>query len=150
MMRLFKRDPAVKANAAEEAGKTVHDFTLRIPYWSYRPVPYRGYAPLAELREELDRRLEALFAGDIDEGNGDVLDGMIFSVVRQALTDLDRQRASHKDRIESLATRPFGDRTQFEEQLAYVLEDLENNLKEQAIVKERLDWDEYGKEGKHE
>ncbi len=145
-MRLFKSDPAVKADAAEGSEEAVHDFTLRTPYWSYRPVPYRSYAPLDGLQAELDRRLDALFSGDIDEGNANVLDGLVFDVVRQARADLDRQLASHRDMIASLGLRPAGDSAQFTQQLGYLKEDLKQNLEEQAVVIKLLRRDEYKEE----
>ena len=145
-MRLLKSDPAVKANAAEESEETVHDFTLRAPYWSYRSVPYRSYAPLDELQAELDRYLDALFTGDIDEGNAGVIDSLVFDVFRRAKADLDRQRASHRDMIESLGLRPVGDSAQFSEQLEYLNEDLKQNKEEQAVVKTLLRRDDYKEE----
>lgn len=142
-MSLFKRKTSVKPETDEDNERIVHDFTLRTPFWHYRAVPYQGYAPLFELKTTLDSHLDALFSGDIDSGNGDVLDGMIFDVVRQAKTDLDRQRAAHLDKIKSLGIRPSGDYAQFEEQLNCLQADLGQNAQEQALVRELLHRDEY-------
>lgn len=58
------------------------DFTRRAPFWSYRVKDYLLYGPLVSFRGEIDSYLNKLFAGDIDEGNGDVLDSMIADLVR--------------------------------------------------------------------
>lgn len=141
-MRFFKSKAAENAEIEE----TVCDFTLRTPYWSYRAVPYRSYAPLDGFQAELDTRLEALFSGEVDAGIGNVLDTLIFDVVRAACINLEEQRTSHQDTIVSLGLRPAGDLSQFQAQLANLKTALEENQKKQAFDMKLLQHDDYKEE----
>ena len=85
-------------------------FARRVPFWSYRARDYLLYEPLVSFRGEIDGYLERLFAGDLDEGNGDVLDNMIADLVRQAEECLKRQRTEHKDAIISFGIRAKSER----------------------------------------
>ena len=110
----------------------VNDFMLRIPYWSYQPADYREYPPFSAIRKALDEYLGALFAGEIDDGNGDVLDCIIGDLSRQARIDIDRQRIAHMDVIQSFRMRSASDRAVFEAELQKRKADLAANLEEQA------------------
>lgn len=61
----------------------------------------------------LDRHLEALFAGDVDDGNGDALDSLIFAPAREALPDLAMQQTAHADILRRLIARRKADREDF-------------------------------------
>lgn len=128
------------------AGTVKHDFARRSPYWQYRPVKYQQYKPFDEYKGEIDRYLEKLFEGEIDEENGDVLDNLIGDITRQALNHLDRQRVEHRDVIHSLHVRFESDRTSFESELRHLQEALEENRSEQGIVMKLLKKDEYAED----
>lgn len=125
------------------AGTVTHDFAMRSPYWQYRPAKYQQYKPFDEYQREIDKYLEKLFEGEIDEENGDVLDNLIGDITRQALNHLDRQRVDHGDMIHSLRARFESDRSTFEDQLRHLQEALDENRSEQSIVMKLLKKDEY-------
>ena len=123
----------------------VKDFVRRPPYWSYRSL---GYTPLKEFMEfqrNIDDYLEKLFQGGIDDGNGDVLDNMNIDIAMQALTDLAIQRVNHRNTIKDLAARFEGDRACFEEELRNLTNRLDQNLKKQSAIKEKIDKNEFKK-----
>ncbi len=142
----MKKTIQTKSNqsaAAQEEPGMVHDFKRRVPYWGYRMVDYREYAPLAALREQLDERLNILFGGELDDGNGDVLDALIADTLRQAEQDIKRQRIDHRNMIASLSMRARSDRAAFENELRRCRAALEQNLSEQESLCERLYENEY-------
>ena len=61
-------------NTMDDSRVTVYDFKRRIQclFESYRSTDYRLYPGLSEeeMKPKIDRHLEALFAGDVDDGNG--------------------------------------------------------------------------------
>lgn len=140
-MSLFKGNTPTQA--ADDSQEVVNDFTRRAPFCSYRPVPYRFYDPLVNLKDDLDGYLERLFQGEIDDANGDVLDCLIFDVVRQAVEDLKKQRVNHQDAIISFGIRAESDRAAFEDQLARLRTDLEETRSEQTFVSGLLKRGEY-------
>ena len=140
-MSIFKTNAPEKQ--VDDTKEVVHDFTRRAPFWSYRTVAYREYAPLVNLKDELDCYLDALFRGDIDDGNGDVLDNLIFDAVRRAWEDLKKQRVDHLDTITSFGIRAQSDRTAFEEQLTQLEESLSKNIQEQEFIRDLLNRCEY-------
>ena len=91
----------------------VNDFALRstIFYESYRPVEYRLYYKLMDefMRPRLDDHLNKLFAGNVDEANGDMLIGVLFGDAREAFPDLGLQHCNHEDTIRRLITRRDAD-----------------------------------------
>lgn len=119
------------------------DFERRIPYWSYRPVNYEVCKPFKEYKTEIDGYLEKLFKGEIDDGNGDVLDNMIMDMARQAEKSLVNQRAEHRDMIKSLDIRAKSDRRAFGYQLELLKEQLEINKHNQEKYSKLADADEF-------
>ena len=136
-MSIFKS--VRKHQTLEQDDTVVHDFLRRAPYWSYRVTDYRPYAPFSDFRGGLDGYLEKLLAGEIDDGNGDVLDNLIGDMARQALLDLEKQRADHQDYLRSLDARTVGDRDQFQRCRDALERDLNRNLQEQAALEQRAD-----------
>lgn len=116
----------------------VHDFQRRAPFWSYRVTDYRPYAPFTAFRGDLDGYLEKLLAGEIDDGNGDVLDNLIRDMTCMALQDLEKQRADHQDNLRNLELRAAGDRDQFQDYRDALAHDLDRNLQEQAGLEARV------------
>ena len=109
----------------DDEKEVVRDFTRRTPFWGHRTVSYRDFAPLMNLKEELDAYLEKLFQGEIDDGNADVLDNIIFDRVRQALEDLKYQSVEHEDMNCSFENRADSDVNAFREERDNLLKDLE-------------------------
>lgn len=126
--------------AARETKETKDpgDFRLRSSvtgYEGYRPADYRLYYKLEEswMLPRLDEHLEKLLSGEVDDGNGDMLDTLIFSAAREALPDLERQRLDHGDTMRRLAARREADRKdlrQIREQCGQELAALEADYKE--------------------
>lgn len=125
----------------------VNDFARRAPFWSYRVKDYMLYEPLVKFKEEIDGYLEKLFSGDIDEGNGDVLDNMISDLVRQAEQYLKRQQTEHKDLITSFGIRAKSDQKAFQQELELLRGELARNMEQQKDIQARLYQNEF-REGK--
>ncbi|MCR5826271.1 MAG: hypothetical protein K6G54_06875, partial [Oscillospiraceae bacterium] len=121
----------------------VRDFNRRAPFWSYRTAAYRRYLPFANYKVEIDAYLERLFSGELDDGNGDVLDTLISDVFRQAEHDLARQRTEHRDVIVSFGIRATSDKLAFTRELEKVREALERNRQEQESIRTRLRTNEF-------
>ena len=147
-MSVFKENAPMKA--VDDQAEIVHDFTRRAPFWSYRTVPYRDYPALIELKGVLDAHLDALFRGEIDDGNGDVLDNLIFDTVRQAQADLRLQQVSHRDTIKSFGIRAESDHAAFRQELDRLKDALNENLSEQKKLRKRLACDEFKEDMSHE
>lgn len=98
-----------------ESRKITPDFLRRPEYEACRAPEYRVYPKLEEARllPLLDAHLEALFAGTVDDANGDMLDGIIFAPAREAVPDLIRQRCDHADVLRRLIARRKADREDF-------------------------------------
>ena len=108
-----------------DENEIVSDFTRRTPFWDYRSISYRDFAPLMNLKEELDKHLEELFKNELDDGNANVLDCIIFDRVRQALEDLKSQSVRHEDMNCSFENRADSDVNAFREERDNLLKDLE-------------------------
>ena len=99
-----KKSPAL-FNAVDDSRIVVHDFRLRgtqVGFESYRTVEYHLYRKLEEAYR--------LFAGDIDDANGDMMDAILFSAAREALPDLGKQHCDHLDMLRRLIIRHKADR----------------------------------------
>lgn len=94
-------------NEVDDSRAVVNDFQMRTPYESYRPADYRPYHKLeeVEMRPALESALEPLLAGSVDAGNGNMVDDLIFAVLREALVDLRLQQVRHGDTIQRLSVR---------------------------------------------
>lgn len=105
-------------NTMDDSRVTVYDFKRRIQclFESYRSTDYRLYPGLSEeeMKPKIDRHLEALFSGDVDDGNGDMLDNIIFGPYRESVPYLNIQRLIHKDMNRRLVARRVSDRADFE------------------------------------
>ena len=121
----------------------VNDFQRRIPYWSYRATNYGVYEPFIKFKDEIDGYLAKLFSGEIDDGNGDVLDNMIFDMARQAEKSLAEQRTEHRDIIKSFDIRMKSDRDAFERELELLRTQLEDNMKKQERYSSLVENDEF-------
>jgi len=127
----------------DDTDSTVNDFKLRIPFWSYRAVPYREYEPFANLQPVIDDYLAKLFQGEIDDGNGDVLDNTICDMARQAEKDLDRQHTEHGDVLKSFDIRSKGDQRSFIHDRAELLAELEENQRQLEEIRSRVKRDKF-------
>lgn len=102
-------------SAVDDGRTVVHDFLLRATrtgFESYRTAEYRLYHKLKEeeMMPRLDEHLDKLFAGNVDDANGDMLDTIIFGAAREARADLDRQYCNHSDMLRRLIIRRKADR----------------------------------------
>ncbi len=74
-------------------GRTGYN-TYQLPkYETYRRLENSVMMPL------LKEHLEKLCSGEIDDGNGDTLDSIIFGAAREALPDLQKQFLDHSELI---------------------------------------------------
>lgn len=102
-------------NLVDDSRIIVNDFKLRSTdtgFESYRTLNYSLYHKLeeAEMLPKLEEHLEKLFEGDVDSGNGDMLDAILFAATREALPDLKRQYYEHSDMLRRLVIRHISDR----------------------------------------
>ena len=102
-------------NAVDDSKFVVNDFLPRSAVYgheSYRTVEYRLYHKLEEdeILPLLDEHLTKLFAGEVDDANGDMLDLIIFGAAREALPDLGRQHYDHIDMLRRLTMSRIADR----------------------------------------
>ncbi len=137
---MFKKKKQGLFNAADDTEVIVNDFARRYPFEDYRPVEYKPYHKLLEeeMKPRLDHHLEALFAGEVDDANGDMLDNIIFGTYRESLSDLGMQRHSHAVFNRRLAARRHSDREDFgrlAEERKKELTDLEKDYEE---IRERV------------
>lgn len=107
MFRKRKKKPVSPENPT--------DFRRRPEYEACRPAEYRLYPKLEEgvILPRLEAHLTALFAGEVDDGNGDLLDSIIFAPAREAVPDLARQQYDHADTLRRLIARRRADREDF-------------------------------------
>lgn len=113
-------------NSMDDTRQVVHDFRLRLPYENYRTKEYELYHKLKdeEILPRIDDHLDKLFSGEVDDGNGDMLDSILFSPAREAKPDLAKQHVDHGDMIRRLIIRRKSDIADFET----IVETLKNEL----------------------
>lgn len=78
---------------------TVNDFCGRERWFSYTPKSYVIDPRMNNERliQSINQRMDTLLAGGaLDDGNADVLDDYILAIGRAAITDLIKQRISHR------------------------------------------------------
>lgn len=140
-MSVFKEAKAVKE--VDDTLTTVSDFNRQVPFWSYRNVGYKDYEPFERVRPELDAYLEKLFSGDIDDGNGDVLDSIILDYTRMAIEDLLRQQVDHCDLIKQLYLQAEGAKDAYMQHLKRMDESLGNAYLRLDEIEHRLKKNEF-------
>lgn len=123
---LGKRKDRHLINSMDDTRKIVHDFRLRMPYENYRTKEYELYHKLLdeEMLPKIDQHLEKLFIGEVDDGNSDVLDAILFTPARESKPDLAKQHVDHEDMIRRLIVRRKADIADFEA----ITENLKNEL----------------------
>ena len=122
----------------ESTPQIVHDFQRRLPYWSYRARGYEKAEPSQADREAIDKYLEALFSGEIDDGNHDVLDNLISDRVRQKKNDYKMQRVENRDMIHSYGIRAEADCTAFCQRLELLKNEREVIMEEMSSLRDRI------------
>jgi hypothetical protein len=114
------------------APDTPVEINSRIRNGSLRQLNYKDFAPLFGYAEAIDNFLEKLFKGEIDLGNGNVCDNMIDDIAEQAAADIELQRISHHDSINTISNQRIADRHAYKRQL-------EKKKEELAEIRGRLD-----------
>lgn len=141
-----KREQA-QFNTMDDSRVTVYDFMRHMQplFESYRSADYRLYPGLCEeeMKPKLDKHLEALFAGDVDDANSDMLDNIIFGPYRESVPYLNIQRLNHKDMNRRLVARRVSDRADFarireerQEELECLKQEYEDVCNKMAAVEE--------------
>lgn len=78
---------------------TVNDFCGRERWFSYTPKSYVIDPRMSNenLKQSIDQYLDTLLKGGaVDDGNADVLDDYILAIARTAISDMIKQRVSHR------------------------------------------------------
>lgn len=111
---MFHRKKRI-VHSITDAKATVYDFERRFPFESYRTMSYSLYYKLedATLKRQINRHLKALLAGDVDEGNANMLDGFLCSLAGEAAANLTLQQREHQDMLKRLQARRRSDREDF-------------------------------------
>lgn len=151
-----KKKKQAHFSTVDDTREVAYDFRRRFIYEQYRPTDYSMYYKLKEtyMKQMLDKYLDALFAGEVDDGNGDVMDNIILGAVREAQSDLQIQRSDHNDMLRRLIARRNADRKDFcrmTEEYKHKLELLEKSYEKTCIMaanegKAVADTTEYSKE----
>lgn len=84
---------------------TVHDFCGRERWFSYTPKSYviDPRMNTESLKQSIDQYLDTLLKGGaLDDGNADVMDDYILAIARNAISDLIKQRISHRTIVRQL------------------------------------------------
>lgn len=142
-----KKKEEAQFNTMDDSRVTVYDFKRRMQqlFESYRAADYRSYPGLSEetMKPKLDKHLEALFAGNVDDANGDMLDNIIFGPYRESGPYLNVQRLNHKDMNRRLVARRISDRADFarireerQEELEFLEQEYKDTCSRIAAVKE--------------
>ena len=126
------------SKTVDDTLEVVTDFTCQIPYWSYQVSAYREYAPFTELTSTLDEHLERLFTGEIDDGNGDVLDCLIADCARKNFRFLAQQRIEHRGALKMFQVQRLGTKHAFESHLKSIEQIVQEKRAElDALLKRR-------------
>ena len=137
MFDFIKRNKEGTSKAIDDVQVVANDFVRPIPYWSHRPVGYKSYEPLTTLVPVLDSYLNKLFSGEIDEGNADVLDNIIYDYANQAMAYIANQRVAHIGIIKDLYFNHVGIIRSFEKHLDEIHLMKEMNDKEYKSILDR-------------
>lgn len=147
-MNIWKRRTD-QQKVIDESTQIVRDFRVRVPYGDYRVVPYEIFPAFLEFQTEIDEYLRGLFAGEVDDANGNLLDNLIDDMTQKARADLERQKTVHEDRYKALAAaRPAGDRCQYAEELVLLQSVLQETEEALQDIKARCRDDKFEKPGK--
>ncbi len=104
-----KKNEKKSGKIIDGADQEVTDFLRRTIYWSYRTKPYQFEKRFAYFLEVINDHLDFMFKGDVDSGNGNMLDNLIHDACRYAIHDLEKQKVEHQDIINSLKLRFLSD-----------------------------------------
>lgn len=121
------------SKAIDDTLEVVNDFTCQIPYWSYQVSAYKEYTPFSDLTATLDEHLEKLFTGEIDDGNGDVLDCLIADYARESFRFLAQQRIEHRGALKMFEVQRQGAKHAFESHYSLI---------EKTVQEKRAELDE--------
>ncbi len=121
----------------------VNDFVRQKPFGMYRPIDYKIPEDFLNKQEEIDKYLEALFAGDIDDANGNVLDNLIVDAMLKAVKNVNTQKIQHMDTIQNYDIQAQGAKESFVKHKEMVVDSL-NDIKNQiSDLKERYQADKF-------
>lgn len=106
---MFRKKKEALVNEVDDSRVIVYDFRRRLKklFESYRPAEYKINPALDEnvMLPKIEEHLKRLFRGDLDDGNENVLDRLIFGPIREGKPDLERQHLDHQDMISRFAAR---------------------------------------------
>lgn len=115
-MLFFNRRKRKSTKIMDDTDNIVKDFQRRSIFWAYHPIAYIVEETLCQYKTTLDEHLSIMFRGEVDSGNGDMLDNLILDVMRVAEESLDNQRVAHNHLIDSLYIRFESDKGNFIEE----------------------------------
>ena len=141
MLGWSKKNKGVVSSLSSNRVK-VYDFQRReTKFESYRLPEYEFYPGLEEpvVLSLLDDHLAKMCAGDIDEGNGNDLNNLIFSIVPEGECFLERQHYRNLDLISRLIARNRVDGEDFKNMLELRQAELEDMLEQQKITNQLME-----------
>ena len=141
-MSLFKESIANKE--LDDTSTLVNDFVRQKPYGTYRPVNYQISERFVDLKNEIDKYLERMFEGKIDDANGDVMDNLIYDNTRIALQDIEMQKVQHDDTIRNFIIQAEGARTAFAEHKQTVESMISEVQSRLNVIRTKYLQDEFG------
>jgi len=117
------------------------EFTLRMPFGTFEPKPYRFFLPFNELKEELDIYLAKLLAegSEVNAAHMDVLDSMIATTTQNAFAHLDYQKVVHLQALKQLEMRHTSDRKAFADEIVTMQAELTKTEAEYDAIQARRD-----------
>lgn len=123
--------------------EVVNDFKCQIPYWGYQVAAYKNSEPFNDLIPVLDTYLEKLFTGELDDGNGDVLDCLIADYARENMKYLAQQRVEHRSMLKMFEVQRQGARQTFENHLTAMEELKEEKGVDMENIEKRCKADKF-------
>lgn len=141
---MSKQKEVHTSKAVDDTLEVVNDFTCQIPYWSYQVAAYREYAPFSNLTAVLDEHLEKLFTGELDDGNGDVLDCLIADYARESFRFLGQQRVEHSGALKMFQVQRQGAKSAFESHYRAIEQTVQEKRMERDELLKRKRMDRFG------
>lgn len=130
-MSILKKFFSIKKDKEQEEFEK--DFKLRTPFWDYVSKNYKISSEFLNYIQQIDKDLEKIINGEIDMGNGNVLDDGILLVKEEELKKLEIQRNDHRVLNHYYDIRKFVDQKGFKKELEYLQEELVKNKEKQKI-----------------
>lgn len=138
---MFKSKNGFFFKHVDDRRVTVNDFCGRERWFSYTPKSYVIDPRMnnESLKQSIDQYLDTLLKGGaLDDGNADVMDDYILAIARTAISDLIKQRISHRTIVRQLCVVWQTDKEDFVALLKRKQEELEKLEKDYQRTCQKL------------